>query len=165
MSDHLSQVPGHPPAEGADGGLSRPDRSEALLKASSRIATWGVIGGFSPIIAFSLGAPISLSLSVSLLAAGLFVGGVGATAASVLTYVRCPSDASLLRAGAVLGAPLGVALASIGAATLLGWEFLSAEAGLAVSALGVVVTVLLVAAFLRHGAEDEPDDGAASHVG
>lgn len=133
-----------------------------LIRWTSRLGVWGIVGGFAPIIAFTLGAPITLEASISLLAGGLVVGGVGTTAASVLVYRNAPTGSRLLRAVAGLGGPLGVALAAVGITTLLGWEIVSAVGGIGLSIAGVVLVVLLVATFLWNWPQEREEADSKS---
>lgn len=135
-----------------------PSRERSLIEWTSRAGAWGLGGAFVPVIALSLGAPISATAAITAMAAGFVVGGISTAWASVLVRRRCPPDARALRLAATLGAPLGAAFAAVGVSTLLGWEIVGRLGGFGLAGLSVVVIVLLVGAFVKawnRAAEDE----------
>jgi hypothetical protein len=126
-----------------------PGRERSLIKWTSRTGAWGLGGAFVPVIALSLGAPISAAAAITAMAAGFVVGGISTAWASVLVRRRCPPDARALRLAATLGAPLGAAFAAVGVSTLMGWELVGQLGGLGLAGLSVAVVVLLVGAFVQ----------------
>lgn len=144
--------------DGGGGELTEPSTAASnLIKWTSRLGVWGLAGGFLPVIAFSLGAPVSLPTVMAVMAGGFVVGGISTTLASVLVGRRCPPEARALRLAAVLGAPLGLIFATVGVSTFLGWQIVSSLGGITMAGLGVVVLVLLIAGFMNLWREDTLD--------
>lgn len=133
-----------------------------LIKVGSRMGVWGLVGGFGVMTAFTLGAPVSLGLAISLMGAGVVTSGLGTLAASIAVLRESDSVPTLIRAGAIAGVPLGGALTILGVTSLSRWapliSIVNAITPIA-AGLGAVVVVLLVLGFFLGFPGDDKLDG------
>ena len=139
------------PVQGRAGALTpHQSQSASRIRTGSRLGVWGLVGGIGVMTAFTLGAPISLGVAMSVMGAGVLLSGLGTLVAST-SVVRSDHCVSLaVRAAAVAGVPLGAVLSLLGLTSLTQWaplvgivNALTPAAGI----LGALVLVLLIVGF------------------
>ena len=98
MAPQDATSPDLPATVRADALVEHTGGSAARIKVGSRLAVWGLVGGFGVMTAFTLGAPISLTAAMFVMGAGVLISGLGTLLASVgvLTTQRVRSSLSAL---------------------------------------------------------------------
>ena len=141
----------------SEGIVERPVvRPEFLMRLSSRIGVWGLLGGMAGVLSPILGISVPFRVSMTLGGIGLLAGGLGIAAASSLVLRETWGTKRVLKYAAMAGIPFGFLAAAHGAVVLwfMPWVMEHMQLGdwmtMGAFGLGVILMVLLVAGFVNH---------------
>lgn len=121
------------------------------IKIGARLGVWGLVAALTVPVLSLAGLATASSIAGAVMVGGVVVSGLGIVTAAANVRRALPPGWSLLKVATVSAMPVGVGMAFFGISSLVPvpeWWRVLAGMGAAAAALGVVVLILLVLAFV-----------------